>query len=32
MSVTIVQTMCQNGENEEFYRLSRHFGINYLGV
>ena len=32
MTETIEQTMCQNGENGEFYRLSRHFGINYLGV
>ena len=32
MSETVVQTMCQNGENEEIYRLSRHFGIKYLGV
>ncbi len=32
MSVTVVQTMCQNDENEEIYHLARHFGTNYLGV
>jgi hypothetical protein len=32
MTVTFEQTMCQNGENGKIYRLTRHFGINYLGV
>jgi hypothetical protein len=32
MTETVEQTMCQNGENEKNYRLSRHFGTNNLGI